>query len=284
VAPGARDWWRVLEPIHAVVYFDEGCRASMRDIGLRGFWMGYFAGRAAPLGPVGPAVVAATFFNFAPDMVARAVPDAWALADPGLVRTARRAGAAAALRRIDPEVEAHAAPALPPLVRAVDSASGAGRPLFAATRASGWPDDPVEALWHACSCLREHRGDGHVAALTASGLDACEALVLFAASEELPEALFRAARGWSADEWGAAAARLTERGLLQGTTPTAEGVQLRLSVEAMTDHQAARPFDSLDDGSRRTLFDALAPVTAAVHDSGVIAYPNPMGLPAPAAH
>ncbi len=270
-----------LEPLHAVVYFDDACRATMADLGLRGFWMGYFAGRAAPLGPVGPDVVAAMFFNFAPGMVARALPDAWSIADPRQVWSARRTGAAATLRRVVPDVGARAERAVPLLARPVAAASAAGRPLFAATRATGWPDDPVEALWHACTCLREHRGDGHVAALTASDLDGVEALVLFAASESLPEALFQAARGWSGDEWSAATTRLRARGLLGRSGVTTEGAEMRRAVEAMTDHQAASPFAVLGPGEQHELLDVLRPVGAAIHTAGVIAYPNPMGLPEP---
>ena len=278
--PAPRDWWLALEPVHAVVYFDDGCRSDLAELGLRGFWMGYFAGRAAPLGPVGPEVVATTFANFAPDMVARALPDAWAVAGPDRVWAARRTGAAAALRRIDPGAAA-AVRAVPLLARVVAAGSVTGRPLFAAVRATGWPDDPVEALWHACTCLREHRGDGHVAALTASGLDGVEALVLFAASEDVPADLLRSARGWTTDEWDAAAVRLGARGLLGPSGITSEGRRLRRSVEAMTDHQAGRPLAVLDDAEQRLALDALAAVGAAVGAAGVIAYPNPMGLPAP---
>jgi hypothetical protein len=281
--PTARDLWHALEPVHAVVYFDEGCRASMTDLGLPGFWSGYFAGRAAPLGPVGPDVVAAIFCTFAPAMVARALPDAWAVAAPGRVWEARRAGAAAALRRVDRGVDERAAVLLPSLARAVRAAPEAGRPLFAATRAAGWPDDPVEALWHACTCLREHRGDGHVAALTASGLNGCEALVLFAASEGLPEAMFLSARGWSADEWAAAAAALTAGGLLDAGGISVDGARLRSSVEAMTDHQAERVTGPWSEAERRDVLDGLRPLGAAIHAAGVIAYPNPMGLPEPSA-
>ena len=277
----ARTWWLAVEPVHAVVYFDRGCRDSMAGLGLRGFWMGYFAGRAAPLGPVGSDVVVATFCNFAPDMVARAVPDAWAIADPQQLWAARRAGAAAALRRVAPEAPAVAGRALPLLERVVAAASAAGRPLFAATRAAGRPDDPVDALWWTCTCLREHRGDGHVAALGASGLDGVEALVLFAASEGIPAPVFLGARGWTEAEWAAATARLGSRGLLDESGISHEGTRLRRSVEAATDLQAARPFEVLDDPERRVLSDVLRPLGAAIHASGVIPYPNPMGLPEP---
>jgi hypothetical protein len=270
-----------LEPVHAVVYFDEACRTSMADLGLHGFWMGYFAGRAAPLGPVGPDIVAACFFNFSPGMVARSLPDAWAIAPPTTVWGARRAGAASTLRRVAPDIGGRAADAVPLLARAVAAASGAGRPLFAATRASGWPDDPVEALWHACTCLREHRGDGHVAALTASGLDGIEALVLFSASEGLAESLFLAARGWSEGEWADAAERLASRGLLDAHGISADGAGLRRSVESMTDHQAALPFAALSEVEQQQLRSHLGTIGTAVHAAGVLDYPNPMGLPEP---
>ena len=130
----------------------------MDGLGLRGFWMGYFAGRAAPFGAVGPDLVTATFFNFHPARAARALPDAW-----GHAVTGRRLGHADARGRID------AAPGrsdggddrpgrlVPGLRRLLDGVPDAGRPLFAATRATGEPDDPVEALWYWCTCLREHR-------------------------------------------------------------------------------------------------------------------------------
>ncbi|MGD0882934.1 MAG: hypothetical protein ABSB09_15330 [Acidimicrobiales bacterium] len=279
--PAAREWWLLVEPLHAVVYFDDGCRQAMDEVGMRGFWMGYFAGRAAPMGPVGPDMVGATFFNFHPERVRRAIPDAWSYAEPQRIWAARRAGAARALRRVVPDIEAGAARALPLLGQLVDSAVGAGRPLFAATRAVGAPDDPVEALWHACTCLREHRGDGHVAALTASDVDGIEALVLFAASEGLPEGLFLDSRGWSAAEWSAAGERLARRGLLDDSGITADGAGLRRDIEAVTDRQAARPFGSLDDRTLAELADMLRPMVASVFEAGIIDVPNPMGLPGP---
>ena len=74
--------WHQLECINAVTYFSPECREAPVGLGLRGFWMGYFACRAAPLGPVGAPVVEATFFNFHPARVHRAIPDAWNSARP----------------------------------------------------------------------------------------------------------------------------------------------------------------------------------------------------------
>jgi len=279
--PTARDWWLAFEPVHAVVYFDPECLAAMDGLGLRGFWMGYFAGRAAPLGPVGPAPVTATFFNFHPERARRSLPDAWSLARPADVWATRTHTAAQVLRRVDPVVAATARALVPPLRALFDGVPDAGRPLFAATRATGEPADPVESLWYWCSCLREHRGDGHVAVLTAAGLDGCEALVLFAASEGLPVELLRGSRGWSEAEWAYAIDRLARRGLFEADGITPEGLALRRWIESTTDDLAGMVTGRAEENDAEALFSGLSTVAAAVHAAGVIAYPNPMGLPDP---
>jgi hypothetical protein len=264
-----------------VTYFAPESRDACRAVGLRGFWMGYFAARAAPLGVVEPATVTATFFNFHPAMVARAIPDAWGFAPPPDVVRARRSGAAAALRRIDETLEPKARHLVPLLERVVGAADGSGRALFSANRALGSPDDPVEALWQACTCLREHRGDGHVAALTTSRLDGCEALVLFALSEDLPGAMFRHGRGWSEEEWESARCRLEERGLVDRGRISDEGLELRRSIERSTDEQAAPPYLVVGDRESVELYEGLRSLAGAVAARGEIPFPNPMGLPAP---
>src|ERR1039458_4781350 len=94
----ARAMWTLFEPVHAVTYFAPEARAAFEDAGLRGFWRGYFAGRGAPLGPAGAAVVGASFFNFSPAMAARAVPGIWELISPAEGLRGRLAGAFSALR------------------------------------------------------------------------------------------------------------------------------------------------------------------------------------------
>src|SRR5262245_8182989 len=90
-----RAMWAVFEPIHVVTYFSAQARDALTAAGLRGFWRGYFAGRAAPLGPVPAAPVLASFFSFAPSMVTRALPEVWTMAAPELVLKARSDGAVA---------------------------------------------------------------------------------------------------------------------------------------------------------------------------------------------
>jgi Helix-turn-helix family len=278
---GARDWWRSFEPIHAVTYFADECRAALAGTGLRGFWMGYFAGRSVPLGTVSPATVAALFFGFDETMVRRALPDAWHFAEPEEVERARRESAATVLRRVCRPVEEIAAVAIPGLDHLIERADGSGRALFSANRDLPRPDDPVEGLWQGCTSLREHRGDGHVAALTTAGLDGCEALVLFALSEGIDGALFRASRGWSEENWGEALERLEARGLAQSGRITSAGRALRASIESTTDRLAAAAFDELHPTVEPVLRRALAEVGRAVVAAGIVPFPNPIGLPAP---
>ena len=192
----ARELWRLLEPIHAVTYFSPEPLARLRAAGYRGFWMGYFAGRAAPLGTARAELVHALFYNFALDHVARALPDAWQFAPPESAIRAREEGSVAALRR-------HLGPAVNSsfIARAAELAANSarqapleGRPLFAANRALPEPDEPLALLWHAATLLREHRGDGHVAVLTAAGIGGREAHVLHALATITPFTVYATAR------------------------------------------------------------------------------------------
>ncbi|MFD0856028.1 hypothetical protein ACFQ07_27560, partial [Actinomadura adrarensis] len=165
----ARTLWTVIEPVHVVTYFSPECVQAYKDVGLKGYWMGYFGSRAAPMGPVSPAVVESTFYGFHPKLVRRAIPDAWKYASTEDILAARRQSAAKVLRRIHPAVDEVAAKVNPLLAKAVEAAPGPGYTLFSANRELSTPDDPVEALWQATASLREHRGDGHIAILVSEG-------------------------------------------------------------------------------------------------------------------
>jgi hypothetical protein len=261
--------WLLLEPLHAVTYFTAEARQRFEAAGLRGFWRGYFAGRAAPLGPVEAAPVIAMFFSFAPAIVQRALPAVWSLASPDQALLARREGAAQALVRLAGELPGGPALAhgeLEEIVSfcrtAAQAVTTAGRPLAAANAALPWPDDPVQALWHATTILREHRGDGHVAALVAAGLDGCAILVLRCGHDLKREAM-QQARGWTDEEWHAAAARLAGDGLLdrQGRA-TPDGVRLLTKIELSTDTVAAGPWQALGVERSRRLAELVAPLSA----------------------
>jgi hypothetical protein len=275
--------WHRVEAVNAVTYFAPECRQAAAGLGLRGFWMGYFACRAAPLGLVGPGVVEATFFNFHPVRVRRAIPDAWAYTTHAQVLDARARAAARALRRLlGSEADQLAREAVPLLATIVEGAAGAGRPLFAANREVHAPPDPVAWLWQLCTAVREHRGDGHVALLAGAGLDGCEAHVLFATSVGIAPALLQDSRGWSAGEWSAATDRLSSRALLDRFgVPTTAGNELHEEIERRTDELALVPLAAIGGQRIKELLGILELAAARISASGDIPFPNPIGLPPP---
>jgi hypothetical protein len=241
--------------LHSLIYFAPETEHYLTGVGLRGNRMCYFAGRAAPMGAVGPGVVTATFYNFNPTLVARSIPEAWELATPATVIDARYVAVDAALTRLlGEEVIASADMlTLSALVReAAAACTPEGRPLYAGNADLGWPDPPHLVMWHALTLLREHRGDGHIAALACAGLSGIEALVTHTATGKgfIP-AFARASRGWSQEEWDTAVSGLAARGLLDGDGAlTATGQALRAQVEGDTDRMAASPWHYL--GEQRT--------------------------------
>ena len=271
-ARAARQMWTLLEPVHAVTYFTAEARETFERNGLRGFWRGYFAGRAAPLGAVGPGVVTAVFYTFAPRMVRRALPDVWERAAPPVALVARLEGAAAALRRRMP---ADPAPVVELLERAAAGLDCAGRVLGAANAELPAAADPYERLWQLTTLFREHRGDGHYATVLAAGLDGCETLA-WRASLDLDRTVLQQSRGWTDEEWDAADRRLMDRGWLdRDGAATEEARQAQVAVEEATDRAAAHPWQALPAADLARLVELLVPLAAAVD----LPQPNPIGLP-----
>lgn len=275
----ARRLWQRAEPLHAVTYFSAEPIGALADAGYRGFWMGYFAGRAAPLGPVGPEPVVALFYNFSTERVAKALPDAWSFAGPAAALDARLDGSVRALERILGTPDADDLARLGGLLRrAAESAPLEGRALFAANRTLPWPDEPLAVLWHAATLLREHRGDGHVAVLTAEGISGREANVLQAASGAVPAEVLRRARDYSDDEWDVLTGSLVDRGLLDDAGAlTSEGWDLRDHVEARTDELAWSAYAELADAEIEAACELLAPLTRQVLTSGDVPAVGPIG-------
>ena len=305
--------WTLFEPIHAVTYFTAEARSAYERAGLRGFWRGYFAGRAAPLGvagagsaaaPTGPAsaasaaVVAASFFNFAPAFVARAIPGVWELITPEEALRVRLAGAAESLGRLLAGQEAEAAVAADLLWRAIDELDCSGRVLAAANAAL--PVPPAEdaaaspapsasaapsaaaglgRLWQAATLLREHRGDGHFAALAAADIDGCEAVVLRCCLDLRREDM-QPVRGWTDEAWDGALSRLAARGWVGADGAlTSAGREAHAAVEDTTDRAASRPWARLGPEATEEIAAALTPLARAC--AAALPYPSPIGVPAP---
>ncbi|WP_225860773.1 SCO6745 family protein [Streptomyces triticiradicis] len=276
----ARDLWRLLEPIHAVVYFAPEPLEEFRAVGYRGFWMSYFAGRAAPLGHVGADVVHALFYNFTYARVSRALPAAWNFAPPNEALEARVRGSVRALSRaLGPAADgAEVARAAELATRAACSAPVEGRALFTANRSLPVPREPLAQLWQAATLLREHRGDGHVAALVAAGISGRESHVLHATASGIPRDVYASARDFGETEWTSRRDALEERGLIEGDRLSLRGRQLAAGVEERTDQLAATAYDTLTTGETDELARLLRPLTHAVVREGDIPLDNPMGL------
>ncbi|MEU4673075.1 hypothetical protein AB0F91_35235 [Amycolatopsis sp. NPDC023774] len=277
----ARRFWVALEPLHAVVYFAPEPAAAAKEVGLRGWWMGYFAGRAAPLGPIGPGPVTSMFYGFAPGMVARALPDAWTFAKPEDVLQSRILAVETALARLLPP--GSAVDELTGLLeRAVAGCRFDGRPLAAAWASADRPDRPLARLWLATCALREHRGDGHVLAGVSSGLSGLDASLTHIAAGATTRELVQRARGWTDEEWADSAARLLSRGLLDSAGRlTASGAAVRRDVEEMTDRLATDPLDALGPDAVDRVLELAEPLSRAIVDAGGLPIPNPMGAVRP---
>jgi len=226
------------------------------------------------MGAVGAEVVIATFFNFHPDLVRRHIPKAWAASPPERIVDARFRLAGAALERllgaaVDSAEMAEAAA----LARAAALACRPeGRPLYAGHASLSWPAEPHLVLWHAVTLLREHRGDGHVAVLTSENVSGCEALVMHAATGDVPAAVLRTSRAWPDDEWRAATEGLRARGWLdaEGTLTTA-GRAHRTSVEQRTDALARGPWRHIGTEACDRLRAIARPWSRAVVEAGTFA-------------
>jgi hypothetical protein len=165
---------------------------------------------------------------------------------------------------------------------AVAGCDMAGHPLGAANQALPAPDAPHLRLWQALTAMREHRGDGHVASLVDAEVSPPEALVLQAATDRSPEDGLRANRGWSDDDWSAAAESLRERGLVGddgGVSPA--GADLRQAIEDRTDRLAAPIGAAIGDDGIDELVDLLRPLAEAVMAAGAVPPHNNMGFPWP---
>lgn len=268
----ARRLFDVVEPIAVVTYQAAEPTEAVMALGLGSVWDAYFAGRAAPLGRDVPAeVVHALFYNFAPGEVARHIPRVWDIVTPEAANEARTAGSVAALRRIlgDLADAPGVARAADLLVDAGTSAPTEGRALYAAVRTLPVPTEPLTRLWHGANLLREHRGDGHVAALVGAGIGGTECHVLHALAEGMPAASFGRVSHLPAAQLAAVIDGMRARGLVgDDGWLTDAGRQAKAQVEARTDELAAPAYDVLSPADLDRLVADLEPLAAVLTAAG----------------
>ena len=159
--------------------------------------------------------------------------------------------------------------------------------MMAAANRALWPvistalgTGGLAEAWQACTTLREHRGDGHVAALLAHGVGGIDAHLLAAGTKGVPVEVLRDNRGWSEGDWEAATLRLASRGLLHADgRATDAGRTLHAAVEEQTDRLAELPYADFGDAALDDLYGALFACAKEVVGSGMLSFPNPIGLP-----
>lgn len=247
-ARSGRRCHHALNPMHSTLYFSPDFAAQYARLGIEDERAAYFAARAAAMGAVGPGAVAATFYNFNHELIAQHLPAVWDTASPEAVLDARLRIVDRTLRRLlGDEVIAskELAEAAELALRATEACTRHARPLYAAHADLPVPAEPHLAYWHAATLLREHRGDGHLAALLSAGLDPLEAMVSHTATGKgaAPRWIL-ATRGWRRTDWEAAQDRLRERGLLD-----AEGELTEAGCR--TAGRARRPYGPHRQGSVR---------------------------------
>ena len=267
---------RALDKLHSTIYFAPESNDKFSELGLENQRMQYFASRSAPMGAVGAKVVAATFYNFNPDLVAKSIPAAWEIASPTDVTRVRYDIVDAVVRRIlgderirSPEF-AHSVALVRRTAEAIPDADG--RPLYAGHAELDWPDTSHGQLWHAITLLREYRGDGHIAALVGHGLNGAEALVTHVATGTgfAPE-FGRKLRGWSEEQRDETVSALRARDLLDDAGAlTSAGNELRTTVEDLTDELAYAPWRTVPDDDVQELVTLGEAIRDAVRDAGAI--------------
>ncbi len=258
--------------VHGFIYFAEEAEREYTALGLAGHQQ-YFASRAAPFGAVGPALVTSTFFNFNPERVHAAVPSCWEAAPPGTIQDARMRAAGRVLADacvgMDPAAVAEATELAAAMV---DGVGDEGRALAAANRAVALPGDPWAALFQLVTVVREWRGDAHVAVLVAHAISAVEALVLHAATGQVPRAALQATRGWSDEAWNRANRSLEARGLVHADGSfTDHGRTLREAIEEQTNRASQPLVDGLGIEATERLCELLRPIRKQLVEAGAFA-------------
>ncbi|WP_327412496.1 SCO6745 family protein [Streptomyces sp. NBC_01233] len=252
-----RCWHAAINPLHATVYFSPEIAKEFAALGITDPVAVNLAHRSAAMGAVGAGVVTATFYNYRHDLVARHLPAVWDTTTPEEALAARLRAADGSLRRLlgaetiaSPEL----AEAADLAMRATEGCTRHARTLYAAHADLPVPQEPHLRLWHATTLLREHRGDGHLAALLLAGLDPVEALVSHTATGKgMTPKWLKGMRGWVQADLDAAAGRLRERGVLDAAGELTEtGAALREQLESDTDRLDAAPYQHLgEDGLAR---------------------------------
>jgi hypothetical protein len=271
-----RGAWRTLEPLHGMIYFVPEAAAAYAAVGVHGR-SGYFASRAAAMGEVSADVVIATFYNFEPSLVRAAMSGVWAACSPSDLVAARLDAVDIVLRRalgdLVDSAEMVEAARLARLAAESIADQCVGRPLAAGHASQPWASAAHLQLWQAQTVLREYRGDGHICALVAAGIDGCEALVMHAATGQVPRAALQVTRVWGDAAWDAAVERFAGRGLVTAEGEfTGDGRVIRDEIETLTDTLATPAYRALGTDGCQRLRELTRPFSKAIIAAGLLPF------------
>ena len=280
----ARSLWQRLELIHTVVYFAPESQAASAALKPSGVLDGVLR---VPLGGDRPGRPRRGPGDLLQLLAGVDPPRGAGLLDrttPAAALEGRQAAIDQALRRLLGEDIAERADIVDATAKARPLAESlqddvVGRPLFAGHADQPWPDGGAHmTLWWAATLVREHRGDGHIAALVDAGVDGCEALVLHAATGVVPREALQPSRKWTDDEWAAAVDRLAARGWVDATGAfTDAGRAARDRIEDRTDEMAMRSIGALGNDVVGDAANAALPIAKAVMSAGGVPPITPVG-------
>jgi len=231
-----------IEPIAMHPVWSRQNNEAMAGLGLD-FFSGYAWGRAAALGEPSPGVVVSSFAVFEPELISGVYDAGRAACSRDDVLSTRFEATTASLSTVLGGADVSSA-----ANRLRDAATGldqSGRPLYAGLAQIPMPDDPVGILWRSAEMIREHRGDGHIAACVAEGLDPVAMSVLTELWIGMPLGSYSGSRGWDESVIAASADQLRSAGLMSGDELSADGKALRERIEDATDQAQHQVVDSL---------------------------------------
>jgi hypothetical protein len=235
-----------IEPIAMHPVWARATNEALAGHGLD-FFSAYAWGRAAALGEPAPAVVASSFAVFEPSLIGGVYEAGRAACDRERLLATRFRATTASLTAVLDGAEGDVTSAAHRLRDAALGLDQSGRPLYAGLAELPLSDDPIEVLWRSAEMIREHRGDGHIAACVAAGLDPIAMNVLTELWVGYGLGQYSGTRGWDPDAIAACADRLRADGLLDGDRLSDAGRAFRDGIEDATDRAQVQLVDRLGD-------------------------------------
>lgn len=225
-----------VEAIATIGWWSRSAAESLAALG-HDFFDGYVWGRAAALGAdVSPSVVVSAFGVFNGALLAPVYMHGRTVSSQEAILTAREFGASKGLREATNAIAVDTiASCADELLSVLSNIEPGPRHLFGALQSLPVPADPHGRLWRAAELIREHRGDSHLGACVAAGLDMAEMNVLTEVWLGYPVGEYSTTRGFDRAKISEAEGALEARGWMSGGMLTSAGRIARNAIEAATD-------------------------------------------------